>query len=302
MQSVKFKNRNIDMAGHLYLPDGFDERRQYPAIVTVHPGGGVKEQTAGTYARHLAGQGFVTLAFDASYQGESGGEPHFLDEPMNRVADVYSAVDYLTTLRFVDSERIGVLGVCAGGGFATKAASIDRRIKAIATASAVNVGSATRKGWEGTGSVETMRATLDALARQRTAEAGGSEPVYAPYVPQIGDKSAPRDLQEAADYYLTPRAQHPNAQNKMLMNGLGAWVGFDAFDLVETLLTQPLLVIAGSAAGSLWHSAELYAKAPGPKELFVIEGAAHMDLYDGPGVDKALGKLGPFFAKNLAQA
>lgn len=108
-------------------------------------------------------------------------------------------------------------------------------------------------------------------------------------------------MQEAADYYLTPRAQHPNAQNKMLMNGLGAWVGFDAFDLVETLLTQPLLVIAGSEAGSLWHSAELYAKAPGRKELFVIEGAAHMDLYDGPGVDTALGKLAPFFAKNLGQ-
>ncbi|MFJ4255897.1 alpha/beta hydrolase [Pseudomonas monteilii] len=299
MQDVQFSNRNIVMAGHLYLPTGFDESRQYPAIVTVHPGGGVKEQTAGTYARLLAEQGFVTLAFDASYQGASGGEPHFLDEPMNRVADVYSAVDYLTTLGFVDAQRIGVLGICAGGGFAAKAASVDRRIKALATASAVNVGTATRKGWEGKGSINDLLPVLDALAGQRTAEAAGAEPVYAPYVPQLGDTSAPRDLQEAADYYLTPRAQHPNAQNKMLMNGLDAWVAFDAFDLVEQLLTQPTLVIAGSEAGSLWHSQELHDKAQGKKELVVLDGLAHMDLYDGPGVHKALQHLAPFFQANL---
>ncbi|WP_315969263.1 alpha/beta hydrolase [Pseudomonas chlororaphis] len=268
-------------------------------MIAVHPGGGVKEQTAGTYAKLLAAQGFVTLAFDASYQGESGGEPHFLDEPMNRVADVYSAVDYLTTLAFVDAGRIGVLGICAGGGFAVKAASVDRRIKAVATASAVNVGSATRKGWEGQGSIDDLLPVLDALAGQRSAEAAGAAAVYAPYVPQLGDSSAPRDLREAADYYLTPRAQHPNAQNKMLMNGLGAWVAFDAFDLVEQLLTQPVLAIAGSEAGSLWHSQELYAKAQGQKELFIIDGAAHMDLYDGEQVGTALGKLGPFFKRHL---
>ncbi|MGC5700754.1 alpha/beta hydrolase [Pseudomonas sp. NFXW11] len=299
MQKVHFNNRQIQMAGHLYTPADFDGRRQYPAIISVHPGGGVKEQTAGTYARRLAEQGFVTLAFDASYQGESGGQPHFLDEPMNRVADIYSAVDYLTTLGFVDAGRIGVLGICAGGGFAAKAASVDRRIKALATASAVNVGAATRKGWEGQGSINDLLPVLDALAAQRSAEAGGAEAAYAPYVPQLGDSSAPRDLQEAADYYLTARARHPNAQNKMLMNGLGAWVAFDAFDLVEQLLSQPTLVIAGSAAGSLWHSQELHAKAQGPKQLFIIEGAAHMDLYDGPQVDIALDKLGPFFRLHL---
>jgi fermentation-respiration switch protein FrsA (DUF1100 family) len=117
-----------------------------------------------------------------------------------------------------------------------------------------------------------------------------------------GDTSAPRDLQEAAEYYLTPHGQHPNAQNKMLMNGLGAWVAFDALDLVETLLTQPLLIIAGSEAGSLWHSQELYAKAPGPKELFIIEGSGHMDLYDCEGVGKAMSQLAPFFTSNLKPA
>lgn len=299
MQSVTFKNRQITMAGNLFLPAGFQDGVKYPAIVTVHPGGGVKEQTAGVYAQRLAEQGFVTLAFDASYQGDSGGEPHFLDEPMNRVGDVYAAVDHLSTLPYVDAARIGVLGICAGGGFAVKAASVDRRIKAVATASAVNVGSATRKGWDGQGSVDTLRATLDALAQQRNAEAAGAEAIHVPYVPPLGDTSAPRDLQEAADYYLTPRAQHPNAQNKMLMNGLGAWVAFDAFDLVDPLLTQPVLVIAGSEAGSLWHSQELHAKAQGLKELVVIPGLAHMDLYDGPGVGTALAQLAPFFKTHL---
>jgi len=299
MRSVKFKNRNLEMAGNLYLPDGFKESERYPAIVSVHPGGGVKEQTAGVYAQRLADQGFVTLAYDSSYQGASEGTPHFLDEPMNRVGDVFSAVDYLTTLPYVDARRIGVLGICAGGGMAVKAASVDRRIKAVATASAVNVGSATRKGWEGKGTVADLMPTLDALAKQRTAEAAGSEPAYAPYVPRVGDTKAPRDLQEAAEYYLTPRGQHPNAQNKMLMTGLGAWVAFDAFDLVETLLTQPLMIIAGSEAGSLWHSQELHAKARGPKELFIVDGATHMDLYDGEGVGKAMSKLSPFFKNNL---
>src|SRR5262245_10544082 len=290
------------MAGNLYLPNGFKESEQYPAIVCVHPGGCVKEQTAGVYAQRLADQGFVALAYDSSYQGASGGTPHFLDEPMNRVADVCSAVDYLTTLPYVGAERIGVLGICAGGGMAVKAASVDRRIKAVGTASAVNVGAATRKGWEGKGSQAELLGMLEALAKQRTAEAAGGEPAYAPYVPQLGDASAPRDLQEAAEYYLTPRGQHPNAQNRMLVNGLGAWVAFDAFDLVVGLLTQPLLIIAGSAAGSLRHSQELHAKAPGPKELFIMEGAGHMDLYDRPQfVGPAVDKLSQFCHDNLTQ-
>lgn len=299
MKAVTFKNRAIDMAGHLHLPADFNENAKFPAIVTVHPGGGVKEQTSGVYARLLAEQDFVALAFDASHQGESGGEPHFLDDPMMRVADVYAAVDYLTTLPFVDAERIGALGICAGGGLTVKAASIDRRIKAVATASAVNVGTLFRKGWDGKQPVETLIATLNAVASQRTAEAAGAEQLLVPYVPCVGDISAPQDLQEAAVYYLTPRGQHANAQNKMLMTGLGGWAAFDAFDLVDILLTQPLMVVAGSAAGSLWHSEELYAKAPGKKEMFLVEGARHMDFYDGAGANTAMSKFAPFFKANL---
>jgi fermentation-respiration switch protein FrsA (DUF1100 family) len=297
--NVSFKNNGIDMAGNLYLPKNFSKSGNYPAIVSVHPGGGVKEQTAGLYAQKLAEQGFVALAFDASHQGASGGMPRLLDDPMRRVADIYSAVDYLTSLGYVDVNRIGALGICAGSGTAVKAVSLERRIKAIATVSAVDVGAATRKGWDGKATKEEQVALLESVAKQRSAEAAGAAPAYVNYVPKIGDKSAPRDLQEAADYYLTPRGQHPNSPNKMLMTSLSALMSFTGFDRVD-LLTQPLLIVAGSEAGSLWHSQELHAKAGGPKELFIVDGATHMDLYDGPGADTAMTKLAPFFRRTLA--
>ena len=302
MNSITFENGAITMAGNLYLPDNFDEAGSYPAVVCVHPGGGVKEQTAGVYAEKLAEQGFVALAFDASHQGASGGEPRFLDDPMRRAADIYSAVDYLTTLAFVDSDRVGALGICAGSGATVKAATTDRRIKAIATVSAVDVGASVRKRWDGQGSESDMIANLEAVGAQRTAEAAGADPVYVPYVPAVGDSSAPHDLQEAADYYLTPRGQHPNAPNKMLLTSLSYMVSFTGFDRVEALLTQPVLIVAGSEAGSLWHSADLYAKAPGPKRLVVIDGATHMDLYDGARVDEVVDTLSPFFERNLVSA
>jgi fermentation-respiration switch protein FrsA (DUF1100 family) len=298
MTDIEFDNGAIKMAGNLYFPDGFDEDGSYPAIVCVHPGGGVKEQTAGLYAEKLAEQGFVTLAFDASYQGVSGGEPRFLDDPMRRTGDVYGAVDYLTSLTYVDAERIGALGICAGSGATIKASSTERRIKAVGTVSAVDVGAATRKGWDGKASEADQIANLEAVTAQRTAEAGGAEPVYWPYVPQVGDTSGPLDLQEAAEYYLTPRGQAPSAPNKFLTDSLSYMVAFHAFDLVDPYLTQPLLVIAGSKAESLWHSAELYAKAPGPKELVEIGGATHMDLYDYR-VEEVVNHLSPFFVNNL---
>ncbi len=299
MKKVNFKNRNITMVGNLFQPSDFNEGTRYPAIIVVHPSGGVKEQTAGAYAERLAEAGFVTLAFDASYQGESGGEPRFLDLPMNRVEDVFSAVDYLTTLSFVDIDRIGILGICAGGGYAVKASSLDRRIKVVATASATNVGSSARKGWDGKTPISALAGTLEKVANQRTEEAG-SEATHIPYLPKVGEATPFRDMREGADYYLTPRGQHPNAPNKMLNSSRISRFGFDAFDLVDPLLTQPILIAAGTEAESLWHSQELYAKAPeGNKELFLIEGKSHMDLYDGEGREIVLGKIIPFFKKKL---
>lgn len=298
-QDVQFQNNDIKMAGILFFPERFTESGKYPSIVVVHPGGGVKEQTASLYAKALAQQGFVTFAFDASHQGASGGMPRFLHDPMRRVGDIYSAVDYMTTLAYVDNAHIGALGICAGSGATVKAASTDRRIKAIGTVSAVDVGAAFRQGWDGKGKVADQLKMLDAAAKQRTAEAGGAAPVYIPYVPAVGDRSAPNDLQEAADYYLTPRGQHPNAPNKMLLTSANYMISFTGFDRVETL-TQPVMIVAGTKAGSLWHSKALFAKAPGKKDLALIPGATHMDLYDGPGVGLAMAKLAPFFTRTLA--
>lgn len=300
IESVRFDNSGIAMAGNLYVPAGFDRTGKHSAVVVVHPGGGVKEQAAGLYARKLSDQGFLVLTFDASHQGESGGLPRFLENPSERVEDVRSAVDYLTTLPYVDVGRIGALGICAGGGYAIKAATSEQRIRAVATVSAVNIGAATRRGWNGDVPVSQQIAPLQAVARQRTAEAAGAPPMYVPYVPVTPDGSTPRDLREASEYYLTPRGQHPNAPNKMLFTSLDRMYAFDAFDQVGTLLVQPVLLIAGSEAGSLWHSQEAFEKAQGKKELLVVKGATHMTLYDADAdVSQAVTKLSSFFTNNL---
>jgi uncharacterized protein len=304
VETITFANGPITMAGNLHLPTDFDPQGSYAAIVTVHPAGGVKEQTAGLYAAKMAEQGFVALAFDASYQGDSGGAPHFLEDPAARVEDIRAAVDHLQTLEYVDAERIGVLGICAGGGYSVNAALSDHRIKAVTTVSAFNMGSGFRRGWYGldpdSGAVEQ----LDAAAQQRTAEARGADTAFAPYVAAEPDENTPRDLIEACDYYLTPRAQHPNAQNKWLLaRSASKILSWDAFHLVEDLLTQPVLIVAGSEAGSLWHSTELYAKARSPKRLVVVEGGTHMDFYDVPTyVERAVAEATPFFQEHLTRA
>ncbi|MFJ6010705.1 alpha/beta hydrolase [Streptomyces sp. NPDC092952] len=305
MEAITFPNGQITMAGSLYRPDGFDPDGTYPAVVVVHPGGGVKEQAAGLYAAKLAEQGFVALAFDASFQGDSGGEPRHLEDPYARVEDVRAAVDHLQTLGFVDPERIGALGICAGGGYAVNAAMTDHRIKALTTVSAVNIGTSFRRGWYGTDSDAAAVPTLTALAGQRTAEsARGAEAAYLPYVPAEPDENTPRDLVEAGDYYLTPRAQHPNAGNRFLFTrSVSRIFTFDAFHMVEDLLVQPVLVVAGSEAGSLWMSTELHGRARSPKKLVLVEGGTHMDFYDVPEyVGRAIAEAAPFFAEHLAGA
>ncbi|QZY51773.1 alpha/beta hydrolase [Leucobacter tenebrionis] len=305
MESITFPNGPIDMAGNLFKPEGFDASKRYPAIVTVHPGGGVKEQTAGLYAEKLAARGYVTLAFDASHQGESGGEPRHLEDPYARVEDVRAAVDYLQTLDFVDAERIGALGVCAGGGYAVNAAMTDYRIKALTTVSAVNIGASFRRDWYGQNPDSAGVPTLQAVAQQRTAEAQGADIAYIPYVPVEPDENTPADMVEANEYYLTPRACHANAGNKFpLTRSVSRIFTFDAFHLVEDLLQQPLLVVAGSNAGSLWMSTELHGRARvAGKEFMLVDGATHMALYDVPEyVDPVAAKAAEFFGTHLAAA
>ncbi len=297
---VTFRNRTWDVAATLELPPGFDEARTYAAIVCVHPGSSVKEQTAGLYARKLADQGFVALVLDASFQGASGGEPRHLEDPATRVEDVRCAVDHLTTLGFVDADRIGVLGVCAGGGYAVNAAMTEHRIRAVGAVVAINIGAAHRE--------RDALATLAQVGAQRTAEARGAPPRLDPWIPDTVDamKQAgitERDVVEAVTYYRTPRGQHPRSDNRLRFTSLGAVLAFDAFHLVETLLTQPLQLVMGDVVGAFnspKHGRELFERATGDKALHIVKGASHYDLYDQPGpVAEALAQLVPFYRKHL---
>lgn len=303
-QAVHFQNGPWKMAGNLYLPKNMEQGKKYPAIITVHPGGSVKEQASGLYAKKLAEQGFITLAYDASHQGESEGLPRYLENPTERVEDIRSAVDYLTTLPQVDAEKIGVVGICAGGGFAVSAAQTEHRLKAVATASAVDIGTTFRQGWNGKGTVADQLNTLNAIAKQRTAEANGAAPMYTQYVLEQNEITADteRDMKEASDYYRTPRSQHPNSQNKVLFTSFDKVLAFNAFAQIDTLLTQPVLFVVGTEAGSRWQSEMAYEKATSPKEMFLIEGATHVDLYDiSKYVDKAVVKMADFFHKQLGE-
>lgn len=299
-RAVSFKNGPIDMAGVLFTPAEMEPGATYPAIVVVHPGGGAKEQAASLYAWRLAQQGYVALAYDASHQGQSGGEPRLLEDPSARVEDARSAVDYFTTLSFVDRKRIAALGICAGGAYAINATMTDHRIKAVAGVSTFNYGDGVRRGWRGNGTPAELRAMLENVARQRTAQANGSQPEFAPYVPETTEGVTEPDMVEASEYYrLATRWKLESQPNRFLVGSLDKLVAFDAFTGIDTLLTQPLLLVAGSDAGSKWHSDRAYALATSEKELVVIPGGTHMSLYDRD-VGKAMPKLLEFYGKHLA--
>ncbi|MBC9248302.1 alpha/beta hydrolase [Paracoccus sp. 11-3] len=304
MKKISFTNTNnptIDMSAVVNFPEGFDETKTYPAVIVSHPGGGVKEQTAGTYAAELAKQGFVTIAYDASYQGESGGLPRQTENPSVRTEDVSAVVDYITTLPYVDNDRIGAMGICAGAGYTANAAINDPRIKAVGTVSAVNIGQMFRNGWENNIADADARAIIQMGADARTADAQGGEPARFPLAP-LNEADAPNEeLRQAWEYYHTPRAQYPTSPGYMTARSLDQIIPYDAYAKAEAYLTQPLLVIAGSEAGSKWMSDDLFARAASTdKQFHVVEGSNHMDMYDGEReITEAVGVLAPFFARNL---
>ena len=293
----------IKIAGELYKPENFDKHKKYPAIIIVHPAGGVKEQVAGLYAKKIAEQGFVTLAYDAAYQGESGGEPHYLENPASRVEDVRSSVDYLTTLPFVDKDNIGVLGICAGGGYAFNAAETEMRIKAVATVSAFDLGRARRQGLEDSLSVEQQQQKLKEAAEQRTKEANGEPIKYSSYVPNSEaeiPKNAPTMYRQGYEYYRTQIAQHPRSENKYIFSNYAQQAAFTAFDRPEFISPRPVLFIVGEKAESAYFSKEAYNKALEPKEYMVISNATHMEMYYKPEyITPAVEKLTEFYGKYL---
>ena len=270
----------------------------------THPFGGVKEQTAGLYALRLAEQGFLTLAYDASYQGESGGDPRLMEVPAQRLDDISCAIDFLVRHPQVDAERIGSLGICAGGGYALCNAATELRVKAVAAVSTFNLGEARREGM-GTISYEERMKRLKDAGEARSREARGEPVRLVPVVPDSAasfTESTPQLYREGYDYYRTARAQHPNSPNRYVFSSLPQQMAFFPFEQLDTISPRPLLVIAGSRADTLFWSREVYEKAREPKELHVIEGATHIDMYDRPQfVTPAVGKLAEFFGRHLAE-
>ncbi|WP_329600020.1 alpha/beta hydrolase [Streptomyces pseudovenezuelae] len=292
---VSFTSNNLRIAGLFFTPEGHAGER-LPAVVIGHPGGGVKEQTASIYAQRLADKGYAALVFDAAYQGESEGLPRGLEDPYQRSEDVKAAVSYLTTRADVDPERIGALGICASGGYVPFAAQTDTRIKAVSTVSAFDAGDAVRGGMDGQQGPEGLQQILDLSASMRTAEAGGAEPAYAPIVPESFEEGG-----EGYEYYRTPRGQHPRSDNKQLIRSLDRLVQFDAFRFMSMIAPRPVLMIAGTEAFSRPYSEKAVSQTPASSELFLVEGATHMSLYDqDEHVTPAVDKLDAFYSKALA--
>lgn len=302
---VTFPNASVAIAGILWHPDSFDVARPHPALVLVTPGSSVKEQIGSLYGRKMAERGYVCLVFDPAHQGESGGEPRNLENPATRVEDVRCAIDFLAAQTFVDDRRIGVLGICAGGGYAVNAASTDRRIKAVGTVVPVNIGPALRQAVAENGGVE---ATLTAVGAQRTAEARGGDPRHDPWIPDSPAEAKAAgivdpDLLDAVNYYRMPRGQSANSTNRLYFASMGMLLGYDGFNLIEELLVQPVQVVVGGRRGSVpsfTHGRALFDRAQNAKGFFVVEGAGHYELYDVEAyVDQAVAQLTRFYGEAL---
>lgn len=286
-ERVSFPNQyKMKVAGNLFLPKELKEGSAYPAIIVGHPMGAVKEQSANLYAAKLAERGFATLSIDLPFWGESDGEPRNAVSP-DLYAEVFSAsVDFLGTRPFIDRQRIGAIGICGSGSFAISAAKIDPRLKAIATVSLYNMGTATRSGLKGAVTLARRKQILAEAAEQRYVEfLGGSTAYTSGTVHELTENSTPIE-REFYEFYRTPRGEvtpegvsaltttHPTlTSNVKFMN-------FYPFADIETISPRPLLFITGEEAHSREFSEEAYRRAAEPKELYIVPGAGHVDLYD----------------------
>ena len=293
---VKYDLHGIQIAANVYTP------ANYPAVVVAHPNGGVKEQVAGLYAQRLAEQGYITITADAAYQGASGGMPRSVDKPANRIEDIHGMADYISQYPGVDTARLGLLGICGGGGYSLVAAETDKRFKSIATISMFNSGMVRRNGMQDS-QLDTIQQRLQQASDARAQEAAGGEVLYSGDANLTDEQIAKLPFalyRQGYEYYWKTHA-HPNSTFKYTTSSLLDLMSFDVTDHIN-LINQPLLMIAGTKADTLYMTEDAFAKATGTKdkELLLIDGATHIETYWVPEyVDQAMQKLDVFFDKNI---
>lgn len=309
IQAVSIQNHDMAWAisALVLTPANFDESKTYPTMISVHPFGSCKEQTSSSvYGKALAEAGYVVIAFDASYQGQSGGTPRFIENPSQRVEDISHVIDYAVTLPYVDNERIGSIGVCGGGAYVLNSALTEKRVKAVVGITPVNLGRLFREAFTEFNPV----GALEAMAAQRTAEAlGGDLQVNELLPPSIefarDNGLTERDVFEATDYYKTPRGQSEGGATRMLFSHAQKTLTWDAFAFAETLMTQPMMAVIGQkvgAFGAYRDGKEIYGKsfASKDRQLVELEDWSHYDLYDNPEpVALAMQQILPFLTKHL---
>ncbi|OTA01234.1 esterase/lipase [Trichoderma parareesei] len=306
--AVSFPSFQLQIRGDLFPPEPGSPNRKGAAIVVSHPMTGVKEQTSTTYAKMLSNAGFFALVFDAGYQGESSGEPRGLEDPHQRVEDIKAAVSYLTALSGrVDPDRIGLLGICASGGYASYATQSDGRIKCLATVSAACVGRMTRSGGvhEEQAARENPQAIATALETAAQARIMAAKnptaKLEAPAMFETDPAKAADNpdsfFRDAAAYYGSRRGKHERSTQRVPPQSYDLMVSYDSFNLQHLIAPRPLLMIAGSEAQTLHYSRTAIAIARGPKEMFVVPGRNHFDLYDN--LLETAPKLMDFFISSL---
>lgn len=287
LQKVTFKNQyQMTVTGNLFIPKGLDRSTRHAAIVVGRPFGAVKEQSSNLYATRLAEQGFVTLAIDVPFWGESEGTPRNGVSPDIYAEGFSAAVDYLGTRDFIDRERIGALGICGSGSWVISAAKIDPRMRAIATVSMYDMGAAARDGLRKSRTLEQRKQLIADAAEQRHVEFNGGEPKYTGGTVHALTPDTPDIQREFYDFYRTPRGEFtppgssPDMTTHPTRTGMVKLLNFYPFNDIETISPRPMLFITGADAHSREFSEEAYRLAGQPKTLHVVPGAGHVDLYD----------------------
>lgn len=299
---VKYDLHGIQIAANVYTPANYDPAKKYPAVVVAHPNGGVKEQVAGLYAQRLAEHGYITITADAAYQGASGGMPRNVDKPANRIEDIHGMADYISQYPGVDTTRIGLLGICGGGGYSLKAAQTDKRFKALATLSMFDSGLVRRNGYQDS-QLSTIQERLKQASDARAKEVATGEITYTGDAQLTDEQIAklPFDLYRQGFEYYGKTHAHPNSTFRYTLSSLLDLMSFDAQSNMD-LINQPLLMIAGTKADSRYMTESAFKKATGTqnKELFLVDGATHIETYWVPRyVDQAMSKIDNFFDKNI---